>query len=181
MSTFYRVQIGNFNVDFTFGLGVSQQQALNNIQQALVTAVQQAPSTLGFQPQKIVNALIRTSGYANIAELYSVGNFTNQLKLTSDTWTYRLTVLDGQGRTNLWQGALNYFSTTEQNKVAKPFSSYKDKVVRFVYNGGSDPQSTRLVKVTSYDGTHLHGTDLVKNGIRQFHTDKISNIEVVNI
>ncbi len=182
MSNLYHVHIGTFTVDFTFdGAGWTQATALNQIRNELAEAARKVTSGSNFAADRLVTHLLRTSNYAQIADTYTSKSYTNILRLTYEAWSYKLTVSDSSGRTNLWQGTLTYFNATQHIKVTPSFSSLKDKVVRFTYNGGSEPQATRLIKVSSYSDGHLHGTDLVKNGIRQFNTAKISELEVVNV
>lgn len=180
MSQFYRVEVGNFSLEFAYVKEVGQQFALNAIRLALNSALNSQSSST-FQPAIVVSKLLRNNSNTTLVEKCTASNSpTNTLRLTLETWTYKLYVYGAQGAM-IWNGALNYFDATKDIKTVLPLSSYKDKVVRFEYAGGSNPKATRLVKVASVEDGHLKGTDLVKGEYRQFKEGLISKLVEVKI
>lgn len=180
MSNKYRVNVGEFNLDFTFTEYVSQGSALNMIRDQLLSAINQAVGT-SLNAGAVVTRLL--SNRANIilvdSNYTAPSGYTNILRLTYDNWTYKLAVLDAQG-VNLWSGAIIYFNS-EKHLTTPIDANLKGKLVRFTYLGGTSPNTTRLVKVKDCVHGTLHGTDLLKGKPRQFKATLISKLEVVNV
>ena len=54
-----------------------------------------------------------------------------------------------------------------------------NKVYRFNYSGGSDPNALRLVFLTGGNDRYLSGYDFDRKGFRSFSRDKLTNLEEV--
>lgn len=180
MTNTYRVHIGSFAVDYSYDHTVSQQNALNYIAAELQAAVQSI-GTSSFNTPKLVTQMLKRATNGALAEATTAGNFVNQLRLTIANWTYQLGVYDANGITQIWRGNLSYFRAQEFVKTKPDFNSLKNRVVRFGYQGGSQPGATRLVKVKSVEGNMLHAHDLVKNEHRQFVLEKITGVQEVTV
>ena len=57
---------------------------------------------------------------------------------------------------------------------------YVDDFVKFVYNGGSNPGSTRMVYVVEEGDTYFRGWDFTKDDLRTFSHDKVDKLTFVD-
>ena len=53
---------------------------------------------------------------------------------------------------------------------------YINDLVRFIYKGGSNPGSTRLVYITEEGDTYFRGYDFTKEDLRTFSYDKVNDL-----
>lgn len=186
MSNKYKVMVGSYNLEFTFGADVTQQAALNSIKNSLYTALTRVTSS-SFNDGEIVTNLVRYDTYGRSklitnAYSYSPPQYTNIVKLTYENYGYKLQVWGPNGiGLALYNGSLSYFDATTHVPAKATWEQWKDKNVRFTYMGGSTSGEKRIVKVSAYEDGSLKGVDLAKGEFRQFKTDKIKDIVEVKL
>jgi hypothetical protein len=176
----FRVSVGQFTLHFSYNTSYSTVEALNDIKMKLSeTASQVLISDSSLNDTEFVTKLLN-KGYSNVtlASAYEVGSFVNRLRVTYDNYTWKLCVYGSTGIKVLYDGALTYFDASKS--LAVNFLKFKNKLVRFYYEGGTDP-GVRVVKVNDYRDNVLHCIDIVKNAPRNFLVDKVKNLEEVTV
>jgi len=161
----YSVKIGNATLSYL--------DSSDNLE-VLERILSDAFVSYGTDWDSLASYLVRSKGFTVTTYNYS---FDYKLELSYSAWLFQVRVVDKQG-VQKYNGQLTGFS-----KKMKTFNWHdvNGKMVRFTYEGGSNPGTTRLVKVKTYKDGNIYTTDLINADARTFSVANIKNPEVVTL
>ena len=160
----YLVNIKNTQVVFT--LHENDQKNFEFIEKTL----------LEYQKTMDIAAMARNCSDISIPNSYYFLDNFNDITLLLD----RSTLIAHKDSQIIYKGLISGFAKelfSHNNYIN--YLKYKNKVIRFTYHGGTNPDSIRVVKVIDFDNNIIYTKDLVKNAPRNFFINKIQNLEVM--